>query len=542
MTRPNIVFIIADDVTPAYHGCYGGPSITPNIDRLAREGALFARSHGVSPLCNPSRYSIFTGQYPGRACSVTNRSCSPEEPYSIHQNADLQPTTPSLARLLSDAGYFTGHVGKWHSNFQYAGTANEWPTGRLGPDADLDDPEIDSLLGALHERHRAVVRECGGFAWADAVHWGNLNTNHPRAIQHHNPAWLTDTALRFLDEAASRCEQPFYLHVAHTLPHGPDPDQSLGADHSYTPAGRLPRCPSSHPPDCSVLERLSAAGLQTSGCTASIAAGIVQVDDQIGILRRRLEEMEVLDNTLFIYTADHGIHGKGTCYRGGWHLPLVIRHPRSIAAGRCIPHAVSHVDFLPTLCEYANARVPDGFLVDGISYRPLLTGENTASTREFTYQEMGVARSIVSGRWHYIVLRYPESVLAAMASADCAEAPSLHAYEDSFFCDFNFINKPHYFEPEQLYDLDADPCERNNLIHDPAYTELAATMREQLHRVTDTLPGPYRRDTPPFQMGPRYHRLVELRRLRTQRSAHHPHGFDQEKIYNLCLPDPFGKW
>ena len=537
MKPPNIVLVIADDVTPAYHGCYGGPTPTPNIDQLAREGVLFRQAHGAAPLCCPSRYTIFTGQYCGRASSCSD-GCSTEEPYSLSQNADLQPDTPTLAKQLKDAGYFTGHVGKWHSNFEILG--EEWDSSLLGPEADLDDPAADSRLRELQASHQGVVKQCAGFEWVGATNWGNLMGNRPARLRYHNPAWMTDTALEFL-RAARDDERPFYLHLANTVPHGPDPHKSFTADHRYTFSGKQENPPHSHPHDATVLERLRAAGLQTDGPIAGINAGVVQIDDQIGALRRQLEAMGELDNTIFIYTADHGIHGKGTCYLPGFHLPLVYHWPTAIPGGRQIDAQVSHVDFYPTLLEAAGVEAPSDHQVDGRSYLDLLKGE-TENHREVTYQEMGVGRAVTKGRYRLIHFFYPESVIEKMESgATNPSPPSLQAYVEGPFCDYNFINKPHYFDPVQLYDREADPCERRNLAQEPSYAEILTDLTRELHAITDSLPGPYRHDVPRFQETAPYRRLVEQRRLTVQQKDFYPMGFDQEKIFNLNLPDPLAQ-
>ncbi|MGF1447778.1 MAG: sulfatase [Opitutales bacterium] len=531
---PNIVFVIADDVTPAYHGCYGGRTPTPHLDRLAQEGIRFDRACGVAPLCNPSRYSIFTGCFPGRAPSVPP-TCPPDAPYAIAQNADLFADTPSLPKLLRANGYFTGHVGKWHSNFEHAGP-NEWPADVLGAEADLDEPKVDAVLRERQATHQRVVRECAGFEWVQAVHWGNLMGNRPKALQSHNPSWLTDTALRFLDAAKSD-GRPFYLHLAHTVPHGPDPHLSLGLDHRYTFAGRLERPPGSHPPDETVLARLRSAGIETDGPIGGINAGIVQIDDQIGVLLERLEALGELDNTLFIYTADHGVHSKGTCYRGGWHLPLLMRWPDRVQGGRTVAEAVSHVDFLPTLCDAAGITLPEPFTCDGVSYLSTLT-KHAPVPRAVTYQEMGVGRAVLKGKWHYIAIRHADAVLSEIESGAREEVPDLHPYFPQPFCEYNFRNKPHYFEPDQLFDIEADPHERTNRIDDPDCATILADLRRELFALTDTLPGPFPAEPPPVMRSKRYRDLVEARRARNQAMTFYPDGHDQEQIFNLNLPDP----
>ncbi len=534
VSRPNIVIVIADDVTPSYHGCYGGPTPTPAIDRLAREGAIFHRACGVAPLCNPSRFTIFTGMYPGRAPSAS-AGCSPGDPYSIQQNADVTPAMAALPRLLRAGGYFTGHVGKWHSNFTHAG-AKEWPE-HLGRGADPDDRAVDAALRDLQETHKRTVRECAGFEWVQAVHWGNVGAaNKPDALGHHNPAWKTDAALEFLEEAA-RDGRPFYLHLANTVPHGPDVNLSLGADHRYTPAGKLGAPPHSHPPDETVPRRLRAAGLQTEGPIAGINTGMVMIDDQIGALLGKLEAMGAVQNTIFLYTADHGIFGKGTCYLGGFRLPLVVRWPAGIQAGQSVDAPVSFVDFLPTLCEAAGVAVPGPDRIDGVSFLDGLTGRGPWR-REAAYQEMGVSRGLLKGSWHYVAFRYPASVIARMEAGEMEMPPDVSGYGESPFGDLNFRYKPSYFEPEQLYNISEDPDERRNLADDPACAGVLEAMRRELWAVTARLPGPFPREAPAFMRSARFHEMVERRRARLPSIPYYPQGHDAEAVYNRNQRDP----
>lgn len=534
---PNIVLILADDITPAYHGCYGGSTPTPHLDRLAAEGVIFTESHAVAALCNPSRYSIFTGQYPGRAPSVS-AGCTSAEPYEVSQNANLEPETPSLAKILRSAGYFTGHAGKWHSNFR-AAAEREWPQS-LGPDADLDDPAVEKRLRESYAIRAAVVATCGGFEWVGAVTWGNLLSSRPWPLQFHNPGWTTDAALEFLDAAATD-GRPFYLHLANTLPHGPAPSESFGADHRYTFDGKLAEPPKSLPGDYTVIRRLQQAGIKTDGPIGAINAGAVQIDDQIGAVRRKLEEIGELENTIFLYSADHGIHGKGTCYRGGTWMPLMVHWPQGIPGGRVLDDPISHVDFLPTLCEAAGAEIPADHPLDGVSQLPLWKGEGPGA-RDHTFQEMGVGRAVTQGRWRYIRFHYPESTIERMRRGEFREVPAISGYRDSVFGDYNLKNKPCYFDPEQLYDLERDPFERDNVAVHPAYESIRKQMETLLYSITDRLPGPYRRDVPPFMRSLAFRRLAESRKQRVFHTrAVYPEGFDQEKMFNLNLPDPLVK-
>jgi arylsulfatase A-like enzyme len=214
---PNIVMIVADDTTPSYHTCYGGPTPTPHIDTIAREGVRIERGYCCSSLCCPSRWNLFTGQYTGRSRWVYE-DVPPEDPYLVSQNGMLDPETPTLAKTLGEAGYFTGHVGKWHSRFETASLGYEEP---VTPHGDPDDPAGDAELRRRQAVAQEVVKLCAGFEHAARVNWGNIGGNiHPK-IRAHNPMWLTDGALEFLDTAADD-GRPFYLHLANSVPHSPD--------------------------------------------------------------------------------------------------------------------------------------------------------------------------------------------------------------------------------------------------------------------------------------------------------------------------------
>lgn len=531
---PNIVIVVADDITPAYFGCYGGRTPTPNIDRMAREGLRFDRSCCTAPLCNPSRYSIFTGSYPGRAASVSG-DCGPDEPYMVMQNADLRPGDTSLATILRGAGYLTGHIGKWHSNFAHAQeTGRPWRPEGFPDDVSLDDPEFDAALREAHATHVETVCACAGFEWAGAAQWGNLDGKQPERLKHHNVPWFTETALEFLD-MAGRGNRPFYLHLANSVPHSPDPARSLGDDRRNTLGGKLNAAPTSHPPDETIVERLREAGIgEDESRVYGINAGVVMIDDQIGALSKKLEAMGELDNTLFLFTADHGIQGKGTCYLGGFHMPTVLRWPAGVdGPGRSVAAPISHVDFVPTLCEATGVSLPSETARDGVSFLPLIRDGRAAPTRETCYHEMGTARGLLRGRWHYIAFRYPESVVREIEATGVAELRDYFAYrEKSPFCDFNFRLKPAYFEPDQLYDIEADPFERNNLANDPAHGAILGEMQDLLFSITDRLPGPFPRAVPSLMRSERYRKAVVRRRAAIRLDDKHAPGLDADELFN----------
>lgn len=526
--KPNIVIIVADDTTPSYHGCHGGPTPTPNVDRIAARGVRFERGYCTASLCCPSRYSLFTGQFAGRS-RWTFQETPPDEPALIAQNGMLDPETPTLANVLKESGYFTGHIGKWHSRFGVDDLGYEEP---VVPEGDPDDSAVDAELRRRQSVAQDVVRQCGGFEHADRVNWGNIPNHVDPKIRVHNIAWMTDGALEFLDKAASD-ERPFYLHLANSVPHGPDCTLSLNVDHRYTWGGKLDQPPASHPPDDSVLERLRAAGLQTDGPVAGVNSGMVMLDDQVGAVLEKLDEMGVSENTIVIYTADHGIPGKGSCHVTGQHLPFVMCWPAGLPRGKVVHDVFSWVDAAPTLCEACGFCMPPEHKVDGVSVLGALRGES-AWPRQVAYHEMGWSRSVIKGRYHYIATRYPESFVEALKNGDSKTKLGLGLLFDGLNAPFI----PDYFASDQLYDLHTDPFEQVNLIDDPSRKDVVADLKAQLKEITDSMPRPFPSRHHPFRDTDEYRRLLRERKAEMAAIEHYPTSGDVQRVWFANLNDP----
>ncbi len=510
---PNIVMVVADDTTPSYHGCYGGPTPTPYIDRLAREGIRMERGYGCASLCCPSRYTLFSGQYTQRS-RAAHEQVPADEPALISQNGMLDIDTPTLAKLLQNAGYYTGHIGKWHSRFDTTEFGFDEP--RM-PEGDPDNPEVDACIRERQANAKEVVRTCGGFDVADRVQWGNIMGRLDAKVAKHNPAWFTDGALNFLDTAHEK-GQPFYLHLANSVPHTPDCQLSFGADHRYTWGGKLEEAPHSHPSDESVLERMRAAGLQTDGPIAGVNAGQIQIDDQIGILLKKLEEMGELENTIFVYTADHGIPGKGSCQVTGQHLPYVMSWPNGLPQGRVVHDIFTWSASVPTLAEACGVSFPEDHILDGPSVLSALRGQEQWPIDE-AYHEMGWSRSLIKGRYHYIATRYPASVIQQFQKQ---EEDISKVGTGLFFDNMNAPNYPSFFDTDQLYDLAVDPMEQKNLIHDTTRQDIVADLKKSLRAVTDSLPRPFPDEPDHFLETEQFQTMLVRRKEEVQALKHYP--------------------
>lgn len=525
--RPNIIFVLADDQTPAYLSCYGGRTPTPNLDRLAKEGARFTNAHSATPLCNPTRYTILTGQFAGRNAHVA-AGAVPGEAAVVLQNTQLDPDTPCVAEMLRDAGYRTGFVGKWHSNFEYEALG----AGKLPPlPPDPDAPDADALLAERQRVLAATVKAAARFDEVSHVVLGNAHGTWPIV---HNPEWLTDGAVAFMEHAAA-AKRPFFLHLADTIPHAPDVCAVFEVDPRYTLDGKLDAPPASHPPRATIKERLQAAGLPVS----SQQVGAIMLDDQIGALLAALRRLGLDDNTLVVFAQDNGQIGKGSCYSGGSQAALVMRWPRGIKAGTVIDTPVSFVDFVPTFLAMAGASGPAGYRPDGVDLTPVLAGTGTLA-RAAIYCEAGVARSVIKGDFRYLAFRPTPSQIAAMEGGKAKAAFDTWGRERGGDNTWLMPYKPGFFDPDQLYDRRRDPLERHNLAADPAYATVLADLRAELERYLETMPTPFPLAISPFVASDRYAKLVAARRAAAAMGNYWPQypAEDWERNLNLNLKSP----
>ena len=322
-SRPNIVFILADDLGINDLACYGRREHhTPHLDRLARDGTRFTAAYCAQPICSPSRAAILTGRTPARLHLTTFLPGRPDAPSQkllhpkIQQQLPLAETT--LAEALKKEGYVTACVGKWHLG------------GKGFQPADQ------------------------GF---DFVHAGREQTTPNETEGGKGEYDLTRAALNFIETNRAR---PFFLYLSHHTPHIP-----------YT----------------------AKAGLVAKHAAAfepTYAALIETLDDTVGLLLAKLDELGLRTNTLVIFTSDNGgLHvpelghqritdnapfraGKGYLYEGGLRVPLIARWPGRIPAGRVTDMPTLNTDWLPTLLELAGAAPLKN--LDGESFAGLLTG------------------------------------------------------------------------------------------------------------------------------------------------------------------------
>lgn len=492
--RPNILWFISDDTGFDMLGHSGGPPLTPNIDRIAREGVTCTQFHTASPICTPSRYSYLTGIYPGHCPAPRFQQLHPRDRmYVLGFDTDLLPPQANLGSLFRAAGYRTGFVGKYH-----AGTPQ--PT-RCQPDDDPADPAVARQLRAEYAAMQAELRS-NGFDDVEALCWSNTDARQVKALQYHNLEWHTDAGLKFLDAAAKE-NQPFLLCCGFTTQHGPHHIRSLERPGRECEYGYLDEIPRVQPSRSSVLERVN----NTPGVDYHhLTAGAAWMDDSVGAILRRLEELGLSNNTIVIYSTDHGPgtrSGKFTCYQGGTHIPFWLRWPGRIAPGSTCDALLQNVDLAPTLLEMAGVSA-GGAPFDGRRRWEQLRG--ATDDREDLYFELGRGRAVRTRRWKYIACRFKPEEIEAMRAG---KVDSAYAWVRGTGGEYAMHLYPHYFDADQLYDLENDPREQLNIATDPAARAVLADLRDRLARYLGQFAHPYPLDADPFQHSAAFRQLTE---------------------------------
>ena len=462
---PNIVFFLVDDYDKPETSVFGGNVLTPNLDRLAREGIAFTNAHMTSTVCTPSRYTCLTGRYAGASTSSKYLNECPSGTQALPAfNVELEPDNMNVGRVLSDHGYATGFVGKYHVG-PHIDESNSDKYGWQWLDKNVAyTKRVDRRQRHNHRRACELIGE-RGFTWVDNVYWGNMKA----PFKGHNPEWTIDAALRFIDEHK---DGPFYLHYSTTLLHGPNKEwfRSLSVP-LVTDAGMLDK-PLGVMDRSSVMRRIKQAGLTED------EAGYLWMDDSLGMLLDRLDKHGIADNTIVLFVADHGSVHKGSLLKNrGTEVPCLMRWPSGIKGGIRCDELIQNTDFVATWFDIANIDLPTGYRLDGISLRPLLADPKTP-IRQYVYGEMGPARSIKTKSWNYIALRYTAEQVEAIESRN-RSVRQLMGLNGGVSRAKSY---PDAFDSDQLYDLAADPKEQNNVASNRKNKQQLEIMKQFLKR------------------------------------------------------------
>lgn len=406
-TRPNIIFILADDLGYGELGCYGQEKIeTPNIDGLAEEGIRFTQHYSGAPVCAPARCVLLTGKHSGHAYIRGNDEWSSRGDVwsyeaviadsTLEGQRSLPSTTQTLAKLLQSSGYQTGMIGKWGLGPPHTGSI----PNNMG---------FDYFLGYNCQRQAHTYYPVHLYENEKRIYLGNdtvaPNTKLKENADPLSPESYADFNLQnyapdvmfegMMDFIEKNTEAPFFFYWASPIPHVPlqapkewvdyyakkfGEEEPYPGDQGYFP-NRQPR--------------------------ATYAAMISYLDERVGQLVKKLKEEGIYEQTLLIFSSDNGPtyaggadaeffnsaapfkndygYTKGFVHEGGIRVPMIASWPAKIKAGSETAHISSFIDVLPTLCEITNTRIPEE--VDGISYLPTLLNHARQKEHEYLYWE-----------------------------------------------------------------------------------------------------------------------------------------------------------
>jgi len=374
--RPNIIYILADDLGYANLGCYGQKRIkTPNLDRMAAEGIRFTQAYASATVCAPSRCGLMTGKHTGHATVRGNRW--PE--------LGLRKDELTVGQVLQQAGYRTALIGKWG-------------LGGFDMDSHPNDKGFDVFFGYLNQvfAHNSFPEHI----------WDNktelyLKENWFNGRKTFTNDLFSSRALDFIDKQDAA--QPFFLYLAYTTPHANN-------ERGQTDSNGMDS------PDFGQY-----ANEDWPDAEKAFAAIISRMDADIGKLFEKLRAKGMDENTLVFFSSDNGPHREGhhnpdffddngplrgikrDLYEGGIRVSTIARWPGAIQPGQVSDFVWAGWDFLPTAAELSGARVPKG--IDGVSIVPVLTGKGTPPKRDYLYwefHERGFHQAIRQGDWKLV--------------------------------------------------------------------------------------------------------------------------------------------
>jgi arylsulfatase A-like enzyme len=421
-SRPNVVFFFTDQQRWDTTGVHGNPlDLTPNFDRMAREGTHLFNAFTPQPVCGPARACLQTGLYATQTGCFRNGIPLPDDAFT-------------LASAFGQAGYKTAYIGKWH----------------LGDPAEVG-PVAPHRRGGYDHWLAANTLEFTSDAYSTTLYDGD---GEPHRLPGYRVDAMTDAAIRLIDrQAAEKPDQPFFLFLSYIEPHFQNTRDDYPAPTGYAEryTGRWT------PPD------LQALGGGTAYQHLPGYYGMVRrLDEALGRLEDALRSLDLLDDTIIVFTTDHGNHFKTrnseykrSCHDSSVRIPLALRGP-GFDGGGMVQQMVSLLDLPPTLLDACELPIPEQMA--GRSILPLLRREAVDWPGEVFIQisESQVGRAVRTRRWKYSVTAQDRSGNSDPGS-DC-------------------------YSEDALYDLYADPYELNNLIGYTSHQEVAQVMRERLLR------------------------------------------------------------
>jgi len=365
--KPNVVLIYVDDLGYADLGCYGSKVIpTPNIDKLANRGVKFTSGYVACPVSGPSRLSLLTGSYP--------------QHYGVYWNDDLWPqsgfTVPKNQKLITEAyrneGYCTGMVGKWNI------TTND------------PSPFVDEYHDVMNWKGAYYPEDDGSYLGVNGPEFRNeiIEWGPRRPSDEYLTDRLTRKATDFIEKHKG---EPFFLYLAYNAPHSP-----FQADKKYETM--FP---------------------QLQNKRDQIYAGmVVSLDENIGKVMKKLEDLKLDNNTLIVFISDNGpatrsdgqlnsaglLRGqKANVYEGGIRIPYILKFPKMKNAGKTVDAMVSNIDIYPTLCAASGVKISDKTIIDGINLMPYIDNGFRNYPERTLYWNTNTSGAVRSGKWKLVI-------------------------------------------------------------------------------------------------------------------------------------------
>jgi arylsulfatase A-like enzyme len=386
--RPNIIYILADDLGYGDLGCYGQKMIkTPQLDKMAAQGMRFSRHYSGSTICAPSRCCLMTGLHTGH-CRIRGNSDGP-----------LLEEDITVTRLLKSAGYRVGVIGKW-------GLGDKGTSGEpLKKGADYFCGYLDQVHAHnyypewIWENYRKI--RLNNHVIPAAVKYAESKGGFADVRNDYTHDIFTNKALEFIENNKDR---EFFLYLPYTIPHA-NSESILFDQHGM------------EVPDLGIY-----ADRDWPEKQKALAAMITRMDGDIGRILQKLGELGIDENTCVIFASDNGPHAAGfndphffnssgglrgikrDLYEGGIRVPMIVRMPGTVKAGTESRHISAFWDFLPTACDIAGRETPGD--IDGISFLPELTGkaQQKHNYLYWEFHEQGGHYAVLKGRWKYILL------------------------------------------------------------------------------------------------------------------------------------------
>jgi len=430
--QPNVIFLLADQLRAASLPLYGEQQIsTPNLDHLAATGITCTQAVSTVPICTPYRAMLLTGRHPQSTGMVGNF-------------LGMRYDQIGIGDSFAAAGYHTSWIGKWHLQ------VGAWPGAgvREGVEGASHVPEGRQRLGFQHWRgynfHEKYFE-----GWVDTENWRNEIWE----------GYETEALNRYAFEFMDRCgDEPFCLFLSPHQPHHTTIDQ-------HAPEQYYRRLPEDLSLPGNVPDAFRAEALRHY---RDYLAMILALDDMLGALMRHLEESGLSDNTILVFTSDHGSqfgsHGleawdKAVPYEESVHVPLVLRLPGRRDAGKTCDSLITPVDLFPTLCGLCGFRPPRG--VEGMDLSPALTGDVDAPE-----QNQVLLANYADHFCFFDVLEDPpgKKVWRAVRTKDK-------------------ILVQRYGGAQELYDLRTDPMQTRNLAECPEHATLKADLAGRLEKL-----------------------------------------------------------